>query len=98
MMLARLARMMGGVGGVTVRRMGMVRGLFVAIRLVVLGGFAMVFGCVLVMLRRGVVMFDNLVFGHDALVRWAAAADQSPDTNCRKAMLHVHERERRNIR
>jgi hypothetical protein len=66
-MLARLAGVMGGVRGMAMRRMGMVRGLLVAVRLVVLGGFAMVLGRVLVMFGRSVVMLDDLVFGHDAL-------------------------------
>ena len=66
-MLARLAGVMRGVGGMAVRRMGVVRGLLVAVRLVVLRGFAMVLGRVLVMFGRSVVMLDDLVFGHDAL-------------------------------
>ena len=66
-MLARLASVMRGVGGMAVRRMGVVRGLLVAILLVVLGGFAMMLGGILMMLGRGVVMLDDLVFGHDAL-------------------------------
>jgi hypothetical protein len=66
-MLARLACVMGGMRGVAMRRMSVVRGLLVAIRLVVLGGFAMVLGRVLMMLGRGVVMLDDLVFGHEAL-------------------------------
>jgi hypothetical protein len=66
-MLARLAGMMGGVRRMAMRRMGVMRGLLVAVRLVVLGGFAMVLGGVLMMLGRGVVMLDDLVFGHDAL-------------------------------
>jgi hypothetical protein len=66
-MLARLAGVMGGVRGMAVRRMGVVGGLLVRVRFVVLGGFAMVFGGVLVMLGRGVVMLYDLVFGHDVL-------------------------------
>jgi hypothetical protein len=66
-MLARLAGMMRGVRGMAVRRMSVVRGLLVRVRLVVLGGFAMVLGGVLVMLGRGVVMLYDLVLGHDAL-------------------------------
>jgi hypothetical protein len=68
-MLARLAGVVRGVGGMTVRRMGVVRGLLVGVRLVVLGGFAMVLGSVLVVLRRGVVMFDDLVLGHHASIQ-----------------------------
>jgi len=66
-MLARLASVMGGVGGMAVRRMGVVRRFLVAVRLVVLGRFAMMLGGVLVMFGRGVVMLDDFVFGHDAL-------------------------------
>jgi hypothetical protein len=65
--LARLAGVMGGVRGMAVRRMSVMRGLLVRVRFVVLGGFAMVLGSVLVMLGRGVVMFYDLVLGHDVL-------------------------------
>jgi branched-subunit amino acid ABC-type transport system permease component len=63
-MLARLAGVMGGVRRMAMRRMGVMRGLLVAVRL---GGFAMVLGGALMMLGRGVVMLDDFVFGHDAL-------------------------------
>jgi hypothetical protein len=43
---------------------GMVRGPLVIARFVVLGGFAMMFGGVLVVLRRMFVMFVDLVLGH----------------------------------
>ena len=65
--LARLAGMMRGVGRVAVRRMGVVRGLLVAVLLVVLGGFTVMLGGILMMLGCGVVMLDDLVLGHDAL-------------------------------
>jgi len=65
--LARLAGVMGGVRGMAVRRMGMMRGLLVRVRFVVLGGFAMVLGSMLVMLGCGVVMLYDLVLGHDVL-------------------------------
>jgi hypothetical protein len=66
-MLARLAGVMGGVRRMTVRRMSVMRGLLVCVRFVMLGGFAMVLGRVLMMLGRSVVVLDDLVFGHDAL-------------------------------
>jgi hypothetical protein len=66
-MLARLAGVMGGVRRMAMRRMGVMRGLLVAVRLMVLGGFAMVLGGVLMMLGRCVVVLDDFVFGHDAL-------------------------------
>jgi hypothetical protein len=65
--LARLAGVMGGVRGMPVRRMGMMRSLLVRVRFVVLGGFAMVLGSMLVMLGCGVVMLYDLVLGHDVL-------------------------------
>jgi hypothetical protein len=65
--LARLAGVMGGVRGMAVCRMGVMRGLLVRVLLVVLGGLAMVLGGVFVMFGRGVVVLDDLVLGHDAL-------------------------------
>jgi hypothetical protein len=65
--LARLTGVMGGVRGMAVCRVGVMRRLFVGVRFVVLGGFAMVLGSILVMLGRGVVMLYDLVLGHDAL-------------------------------
>ena len=65
--LARLAGMVGGMRRMTVRRMGVVRGLFVGVGVVMLGCLAMVLGGVLMMLGRGFVMLDDLVFGHDDL-------------------------------
>lgn len=66
-LLARLARVVRGVSGVAVRRMGVVRGGLGRIRLVMLGRLAMMPGGMLVMLGRGVMMLDDLVFGHGAL-------------------------------
>ncbi len=66
-MLAGLVRVMFGVGGMAVRRMGVVRGLFVGVRTVMLRGLTMMLSGVLVMLRGGGVMLDDLVFRHDAL-------------------------------
>jgi hypothetical protein len=65
--LARLAGMVGGMSGMTVRRMSVVRSFLMGVRVVVLGRFAMVLGGVLMVLGRGVVMLDDLVFGHCAL-------------------------------
>jgi hypothetical protein len=65
--LARFAGVMGGVRGMTVRRMRMVAGFLVAVGLVVLGRFAMMLGGMLVVLGRGLMMLDDLVLGHDAL-------------------------------
>jgi hypothetical protein len=66
-MLARLAGVMSGMRRMTVRRMGVVGGLFGCVGVVMLGRLAMVLGGMLVMLGRGVVMLDDLVFGHDDL-------------------------------
>jgi hypothetical protein len=90
-MLARLAGVVRGVGGMAVRRMGVVRGGLVRIRFVMLGCLAMMLGGVLVMLGCSVVMLDDLVFGHDALhpVNGEAAASSPADS--RKVMLHGRE-------
>jgi hypothetical protein len=66
-MLARLAGVVRGVRRMTVRRMSVMRGLFVRVGVVMLGCLAMVLGGMLMMLGRGVVMFYDLVFGHDDL-------------------------------
>ena len=66
-MLARLAGMMGGVRGMAVRRMSVVRGLLVMVRFVMLGRLAVMLGSVLMMLGCGVVMLYDLVLGHDVL-------------------------------
>jgi len=72
-MLARLARMMGGVLRMAVCGMGVVRRLLMGIRLMMLGGLAMVFGGVLVMVGGGIVMLHHLVFGHGrSPSEWAA--------------------------
>jgi hypothetical protein len=62
--LARLAGVMGGVCRMAVRRMGVMRGFFVVVRLVMPGGLAMVLGSMLVMFGRGVVMLYDLFPGH----------------------------------
>jgi hypothetical protein len=67
-MLARLAGVMGGVLRMAVRRMGVMTGLFVRVSLVMLGGLAMVLGSMLMMFGRGVVVLDDLFFGHDDLL------------------------------
>ena len=66
-MLARLAGMVSGMRRMAMRRMGVMTGLLVGVGLVMLGGFAMVLGGVLVMLGCGVMMLDDLFFGHDDL-------------------------------
>jgi hypothetical protein len=60
-MTAGLDMMMLGVAGMPMRRVGMMRRLFVIAGLVVFGGFA-------VMLRRVFVMFGGLVMVFDACV------------------------------
>jgi hypothetical protein len=65
--LARFAGMVRGVRGMAMRGVRMVRGLLMAVGLVMLGRFAMVACCMFVMVGRGLVMLDDLVFGHDAL-------------------------------
>lgn len=62
--LARLGRVVRGVGRMTMRRMGVMAGLFMMIRLVMLGGLAVMPGSVLVMLGGAVVMLDDLLLGH----------------------------------
>src|SRR4051812_29554964 len=81
-MLARLASVVRGVCGMTMRRMGMVRGGLVRIRFVMLGCLAMMLGGMLVMFGCGVMMLDELVLGHDALhpVSGEAAASSPADS------------------
>ena len=69
----------------TVRRMGMVRGLLVRIGLMMLGCFAMMLGGMLVMLGSFLVMLDDLVFGHGDLRRGVRHGS-------RRAMLHRGDR------
>ena len=59
--------MLGGMQGMAMRNLGMMRGRFVISRLVMFGGFAMMLGCALVMLRGVLVMFVNLVLAHRCL-------------------------------
>jgi hypothetical protein len=65
--LARFARVMGGVRGMAVRGVRMMAGLLMAFGLMMLCRLAMVLGGMLVMLGRGGVVLDDLVLGHDAL-------------------------------
>lgn len=67
-MLAGLAGMVCGMRGVAVGRMGVMARLFVMVRLMMLGGLAMMPGSVLVVLGRGAMMLDDLVFGHVILL------------------------------
>jgi hypothetical protein len=70
-MAACLDMMMFGVAGVPVRGMGMMRRLFVITGFVVLGGFAVMPGRVLVMFGRLVMMLHALMVAHISLpVRW----------------------------
>jgi hypothetical protein len=64
---ARLGVVMFGVAGVTMRGVGVVRRLFVIAGFVMLGGFAVMFCSMLVMLGGLVVMLDVGVFAHVAL-------------------------------
>ena len=64
---ARLGVVMFGVAGMAVRGMGVVRRLFVIAGFVMLGGFAVMFCSMLVMLGGLVVMLDVGVFAHVAL-------------------------------
>jgi hypothetical protein len=65
--LARFAGMMGGMRRMAVRGMRVVAGLLVVVGLVVRRRFTMMLGGTLVMFGRGVVVLDDLVFGHVAL-------------------------------
>jgi hypothetical protein len=51
----------------TERNPGMMRGLHMIARFVVLGGLAMMFGSLFIMLRRVLVMLVNLILCHSAL-------------------------------
>ena len=64
---ARLGVVMFGVAGMTVRGMGVVRRLFVIAGFVMLGGLAVMFCRMLVMLGGLVMMLDVGVFAHVAL-------------------------------
>jgi hypothetical protein len=66
-MPARLDVMMLGVAGVTVGGVRVVRRLLVIAGLVMLGGFAMMLCCMLMVLGRLVVMLDALMFAHVSL-------------------------------
>jgi hypothetical protein len=66
-MPARLDVMMLGVAGVTVGGVRVVRRLLVIAGLVMLGGFAMMLCCMLMVLGRLVVMLHALMFAHISL-------------------------------
>src|ERR1700735_324891 len=59
--------MLFGVAGMTVGGVSVVRGLFVIAGFVMLGGFAVMLGCVLVMFGGLVMMFDACMVAHGAL-------------------------------
>ena len=65
--LARFARVMGGVRGMAVRGVRMVAGLLVVVGRVMRCGFAMMPRGMLVVFGGGVVVLDDPVLGHDAL-------------------------------
>lgn len=70
-MAARLDMMVFGVAGMPVRGMGMMRRLFVIAGFMVLGGFAVMPGRVLVMLGGLLMMLDALMRAHISLpVQW----------------------------
>jgi hypothetical protein len=60
-MLPGLFGMMSSVNGVSMRHMGVVPGLLMIARLVMLGRFSMVFGSLFVMLRSFMVMLRSFV-------------------------------------
>ena len=66
-MPARLDVMMLGVAGVTVGGVRVVRRLLVIAGLVMLGGFAMMLCCMLMVLGRLVVMLHALMLAHISL-------------------------------
>jgi hypothetical protein len=66
-MPARLDVMMLGVAGVTVGGVRVMRRLLVIAGLVVLGGFAMMLCCMLMVLGRLVVVLHALMFAHISL-------------------------------
>jgi hypothetical protein len=63
-LLRSMLVMLGGVQRMAVGHFGVVRGLFVVAGLGVLGGFTMVLGCVLVVVRGEFVMFVNVMTVH----------------------------------
>jgi hypothetical protein len=58
---------LGRMQGVTVRDLGMMRRFFVIAGPVVLGGFAMMLGRILMMFRRHFVVFMNVMVAHRSL-------------------------------
>jgi hypothetical protein len=66
-MAARLDMVMFGVAGMPVRAMGMMRRLFVIAGFMVLGGFAVMLGRVLVMFGGFVMMLHALMLAHISL-------------------------------
>ena len=64
MLLGSLTRVVGRLQSVPMRNLGMMASLLVISRFVMLGSFTMVFGRVLVMLGRFVVVFSAFVCRH----------------------------------
>ena len=67
MMLRRFAAVVSGVRRMTMSRVRMMRSPTVITIIVVLGGFAVMFGCLLVMLSSRTVVFSTSVIGHKGL-------------------------------
>ncbi len=63
-LLRRVLVMFGGVQGMAVRDLGMMRCLLVIAGAMVFGGFAMMLGRMVMMMRRFFVMFMDLVAVH----------------------------------
>jgi hypothetical protein len=69
-MTACLDMMMFGMAGMTVGAVGVVRRLLVITGLMMLGGFAMVLGCMFVMFGSLVMMVDACVVAHVCSPGW----------------------------
>ena len=91
-MLARLARVMGGVVRMAVGGMGMMSRLLMRIAFMMFGGFTVVLGGMLVMLGRGIVMLDDLVLGHDDLHVGTLPTPWSTRPHPRRGVLHEGDR------
>jgi hypothetical protein len=74
---------LGGLQVMTEGNPGMMRGLFVIARLVELGGLAMMFGRLFIVLRCVFVMLVNLVLCHSVLPEIRELQDGLPPRLCR---------------
>jgi hypothetical protein len=68
---------LGRVQRMPMRDLGMVRSFFVISGLVVLGGLAMMLGRMLVVVRRFLMVFVNVVTRHRSLPGWMFLGDRS---------------------